>query len=95
MSYIINDRQTGIDKSFVSRGLSIHSSIVTRADAAMGSMFMGDEKVLIPRQRFMSINMIGHKTKLAHLCFFRLTKTNSLNIPTRLGIAPAMPPIHK
>ena len=95
MSYIINDRQTGIDKSFVSRGLSIHSNTVTRADAAMGSMFMGDEKVLIPRQKFMSINMIGHKTKLAHLCFFRLTNTSSREIPTKLGIAPATPPIDK
>jgi hypothetical protein len=95
MSYIINDRQTGIDKSFVSNGLSIHSNTVTRADAAMGSMFMGDEKVLIPRQKFMNINIMGHKTRLAHLCFLRLTNTSSRAIPTRLGIAPATPPMHK
>ena len=60
-SYIINAVHTGIDISFVKRGLSIHSNTVTRADAAMGSMFIGDEKVLIPRQRFMSMNTAGQK----------------------------------
>lgn len=80
---------------FVSSGFLSHKETVTKTEAIIGRRFMYDFIVIIPRVRFSKMKKTGHITLSAQFFSFRLTKTNSLNIPTKLGIAPPIAPRHK
>ena len=80
---------------FVSSGFLSHNETVTKADAIMGRRFMYEFIVTIPRDRLTRMKNTGHITLSAQFFSFLLTKTNSLNIPTKLGIAPPIAPRHK
>lgn len=80
---------------FVSNGFLSHSETVTKTEAIMGRRFMYDFMVIIPRDRLTKIKKRGQITLSAQFFSFRLTKTNSLNIPTKLGMAPPIAPRHK
>ena len=95
ISYIKNEHETGKDMILVNSGFFSHNETVTKADAIMGRRFMYESIVIIPRDRLIRINIHGHITLSAQLFSFRLTKTNSLNIPTKLGMAPPIAPKHK
>ena len=95
ISYIRNEQETGKDMIFVSVGFLSHREIVTKTDAIMGRRFMYDFMVTIPRVRFTEIKNIGHIILSAQFFSLRFTKTNSLNMPTKLGIAPPIAPRHR
>ena len=95
ISYIKNEQETGKDIIFVSIGFLIHSETVTKADAIIGRRFMYEFIVIIPRVRLTEIKNTGHITLSAQFFSFLLTKTNSLNIPTKLGMTPPIAPRHK
>jgi hypothetical protein len=95
ISYIKNEQETGKDIIFVSIGFLIHSETVTKADAIIGRRFMYEFMVIIPRVRLTEIKNTGHITLSAQFFSFRFTKTNSLNIPTKLGMTPPIAPRHK
>ena len=95
ISYIKNEHETGKDMIFVSSGFLSHNETVTKADAIMGRRFMYDFIVIIPRVRFTKIKNTGHINLSAQFLSFQFTKTNSLNIPTKLGIAPPIAPRHR
>ena len=95
ISYIKNEQETGKDIIFVSIGFLIHSETVTKADAIIGRRFMYEFIVIIPRVRLTEIKNTGHITLSAQFFSFRFTKTNSLNIPTKLGMTPPIAPRHK
>ena len=95
ISYIKKEHETGKDMIFVSNGFFSHKETVTKADAIMGRRFMYEFMVIIPRVRLTEIKNTGHITLSAQFFSFRLTKTNSLNMPTKLGIAPPIAPRHK
>ena len=80
---------------FVISGFLSHKETVTKTEAIIGRRFMYDFIVIIPRVRFSKMKKTGHITLSAQFFSFRLTKTNSLNIPTKLGIAPPIAPRHK
>ena len=95
ISYIKNEQETGKDIIFVSIGFLIHSETVTKADAIIGRRFMYEFIVIIPRVRLTEIKNTGHITLSAQFFSFRFTKTNSLNMPTKLGMSPPIAPRHK
>lgn len=95
ISYIKNEQETGKDIIFVSIGFLIHSETVTKADAIIGRRFMYEFIVIIPRVRLTEIKNTGHITLSAQFFSFRFTKTNSLNMPTKLGMTPPIAPRHK
>ncbi len=78
--------------SFVIFGFFIQSEMVTKVDAAIGRMFMGDLKVKNPRVHPHKINRIGQIILSAHLFFSRLTNISSLKIPIKFGITPPNAP---
>lgn len=80
---------------FVSSGFLSHNETVTKADAIIGRRFMYDFMVIIPRDRLTKMKQHGHITLSAQFFSFLFTKTNSLNISTKLGIAPPIAPRHK
>ena len=94
ISYIKKEQETGKDIIFVSMGFFSHKEIVTKTEVIMGRRFMYDFMVIIPKDRLTKINKHGHIILSAQFFSFRLTKTNSLNIPTKLGIAPPIAPRH-
>lgn len=95
ISYIKKEHETGKDIIFVNSGFFSHNETVTKADAIIGRRFMYEFIVTIPRDRLTKINKHGHITLSAQFFSFRLTKTNSLNIPIKLGMAPPIAPRHK
>ena len=95
ISYIKNEQETGKDMIFVSSGFLSHNETVTKADAIIGRRFMYEFMVIMPRVRLTKMKNTGHITLSAQFFSLRLTKTNSLNIPTKLGMAPPIAPRHK
>ena len=92
ISYIRKDTETGMERSFVSLGFLSHKETVTRLDAAMGKIFIGDLKEKAARNQFAKMKTIGQTNELAHFLFSRLTKTHSLKIPIKLGTIPPTAP---
>lgn len=95
ISYIKKEQETGKDMIFVKKGFFNQSETETKADAIIGKRFMYDFMVIIPSERLTAIKKQGQASLSAQFLSFRLTKTNSLNIPTKLGIAPPSAPRHK
>lgn len=95
ISYIRKEHETGKDMIFVSSGFLSHNETVTKADAIIGRRFMYEFIVIIPRDRLTKINKHGHITLSAQFFSFLPMKTNSLNIPIKLGIAPPIALRHK
>ena len=94
-SYTINVAETGAEIIFVSFGFLSHSEIVTKVDAAIGKIFIGELNVLSPRPQLSIINKIGHITEFAHFLLSLFMNTISLKIPTKLGIIPPYAPRHR
>ena len=87
-SYTINVIETGTDMIFVRVGFFSQRETVTKVDAAMGKIFMGELNVRIPNAQFSAINKIGQIKTCAHFFFSLCIKTSSRKIPTKLGTMP-------
>jgi len=55
---------TGSDIIFVKRGFLHQREIVTKVDAVIGRIFIGEEKVLIAKPQFIAINKTGQQNSI-------------------------------
>ncbi len=81
--------------NFISFGLSIQRETVTAVDAAIGRILKRLENVEKPRLQLIRMKIDGHMILAAHFLLFLCIKMSSLNMPTKFGIIPAVPPNNK